>query len=395
MKKVLVVTPRFPYPEAGADEQDRAGGIRQLKRLGFEVVVLGKYFDWQDTKEIESSWNKEGVSVTLLPYRYRGKKWKKLFSAFRHPLSLDGAAAEFFDPVTQTTLVHILDREAPDLVWFDYTYLWPLYREVKKRKIPIITRSINVESRHFLDEDGRTLFNYVKFIPKYFSELITARMSDAVFAITPKEEAWYRAHGAAHVATLPLRALPKKLGTHTPRETDAFQVFFCGSTYTVAHNRHALEFLVKELAPMMFQTYGKKFIFHLTGAKFPKDLEMYIRDNVVCEGFVKDMDMFLRGMDIAVVPSFFGAGMQQKIFEPLARGFPTITHPRGIADYPFVPEVEFLPAETASAYADALVALLSIDKRKYLSENCKRKSASIFSLHALDAIVKKVLNDLL
>lgn len=393
---ILVVTPRFPYPESGACEQDRAEGFRQLKRLGHEVAVLGKYFDWQDAKEIEAFWKKENIPVTLVPYRYKGATWKKLLSAFLNPLYLDGAAAEFRDPVFAATLREMLEREKRSLVWFDYTYLWPLYGEIKKRKIPIIVRSINVESRHFLDEDGRSFVNYLKFVPKYFSEIMTARRADVVFAITPKEEAWYRAHGARTVHTLPLRALPKKLFTDSPRprEAGSLHVFFSGSTYTVAHNRRALEFIVKELAPAMFKMHGMAYAFHITGAKLPKDFEPYIRDNVAYEGFVDDMETFLHGMDIAVVPSFFGCGMQQKIFEPLARGFPTITHERGIAGYGFVAGEEYLRAEALDDYVKALLDLRSIDKRRHLSENCKKKSRILFNQETIDGIVRNALGSI-
>jgi hypothetical protein len=341
------------------------------------VRVIAKYFDWQPAAEIVARWRAEGIPITLIPYRKH-----KRFS-----LIPDRAAAEYADPAMRRAVRDAIADFHPDVMWCDYTYLWPLYGEAKRRGIPVITRSINVESRHFLDEDGRTVVNYLKFIPKYISELITARRSDAVFAITPREEAWYRSHGAARAATLPLRALPRKTGTHTPRETDTLHIFFSGSTYTVSHNRRAAEFLLRDLAPRMFGAYDRGYVFHITGAKLPADLEPYIRDNVVSEGFVQNMDAFLADMDIAVSPSLFGAGMQQKIFEPLARGFPTITHPRGIAGYPFVSGRDFFAAETAEEYVRALAALRTIDKRRELSDNCKRKSAVLFSEQALNAII--------
>ena len=145
MKKILVITPKFPYPEAGADEQDRAEGLRQLKRIGYEVRVIAKCFDWQKKDEIFTRWEDEGIAVTLVPYSKQGKPW----------WILDRAAAEYAEPVIKRVLREALGSYRPDFVWFDYTYLWPLYREVKKRKLPIVVRSINVESRHFLEEDGQ------------------------------------------------------------------------------------------------------------------------------------------------------------------------------------------------------------------------------------------------
>lgn len=391
-RKILVVTPRFPYPEAGACEQDRAEGIRQLRRLGYEVRVLAKYFDWQNPKEIETQWERERVPVTLVPY----SQGRPLSFFLTHPWRLDGAAAEYAEPRIQSALRRILRSYKPDLVWFDYTYLWPLFGAVREHRLPIVVRSINVEARHFLDEDGRTLLHYLKYPPKMATEFITARRADAVLAITPREELFYHHLGARRAATLPLRSLPGKFGAHSPRRVDGvWNAFFCGSTYSVAHNRRALEFVARELAPFAERAFPGAFMFFVTGAKFPKDIRENLPPNVRYVGFVKDMEAFLADMDIAVSPSFFGAGMQQKIFEPLARGFPTITNRRGLSGYDFVCGEDVLCADTAREYVAALDILRSFETRARLSAHAKEKSAVQFSQDALDAIVKRELERLI
>ena len=387
-QKILVITPRFPYPEAGACEQDRADGIRQLARLGFEVQVIGKVFDWQDSEEIVNFWKKEDVPVTLVEYKYQtglglAKKIKGMMASH-----FDGSALEYTEPEIQKVLKNKLEEFKPDLVWIDYTYLWPLYKFVKAKKLPIISRSINFEARHFLEEDGKTLKNYLKYIPKYLTEVITGKKSDVVFSITPYEKKIYEKSGAKRVVNLPLRSLHKKLDTHTPREAEKLHVFFSGSTYNVTHNRKALEFVIKDLAPKVFEKHADKFTFHITGSKFPEDLKKYVKDNVVYEGFVVDLNIFLQDMDIALVPSLYGAGMQQKIFEPLAHGFPTITHERGLADYDFVPNEDVLVGMTVDDFASELEKLTDLELRKKLSDNCKKKSQRQFSRDVLDGIVK-------
>lgn len=380
-RKILVITPRFPYPEAGACEQDRAEGIRQLKRSGFEVRVIGKCFDWQNREEIIGYWKKEGIDVDLVPYQE-----KKPFSFI-----FDGAAAEYADPKMAALIEKVLSEFPADIAWLDYTYLWPLYHIFKRRNIRIAVRSINFEALHYLDEDGASPVHWIKAMPKFLTEFITARRADVLFAITPKEEKQYQRIFARHVVTLPLRALYKKLGTHTPKETEQFHVFFAGSTYNVAHNRAALGFVIKDIAPRMYEKHGTKYTFHVFGAKFPSDLERYCVNNVVYEGFVDDLDRALLPMDIAIVPSFFGAGMQQKIFEPLARGFPTITNQRGIAGYDFAPDREFIAAENADEYVGALERLQSLTLRQELSHMAKKKAGILFHQSISDSIVRNAL----
>lgn len=395
-KKVLVVTPRFPYPETGACEQDRAEGIRQLQRLGYEVRVVGKFFDWQDTEVIKKEWAERGVPVQLVPYKYhRLPVWlkiKKMLPVLARPSYLDGAAFEYTDPEIRRVLETTLESFRPDLVWFDYTYLWPLYSLVKKHRLPIIVRSINFEPTHFLAEDGRTIKNYLKSWPKYASERITARAADILFSINPQERVMYQRLGTKNVFNLPLRALPKKLGTHAPKESAPLKVFFSGSTYNVAHNRRALEFIVKEIAPAMRGRCPDQFCFYITGNKFPDDLRPFLSATVVYAGGREDYENFLQAMDIALVPSFFGAGMQQKIFEPLARGFPTITHARGLAGYDFAPGKEVLLAGNLDSFCQALGSLRSLPRRQELSQNAKLKSQKLFSVEGLDNIVRSALS---
>ncbi len=399
-KKILIVTPRFPYPDAGACEQDRAEGFRQLKRFGCDIRVIGKAFDWQDARHIREVWEKEDVPVTLVPYVYTAEsdnvlRWKKNIFVLTHPWYADGSVLEYTEPKMRNIFRNELDTFHPDLVWFDYTYLWPLYRFVASRHIPIVVRSINFEAKHFLEEDGRTLLNYIKYLPKYRTEIISARRADLLFSITPYEERLYESIGVRHVANLPLRGIAKTLGTHTPKETDQLHVYFSGSTYNVFHNRKALEFILKDIAPKIFKKHGDRFLFHITGSKFPDDLTVYIRDNVLFEGFVDDLTAFTKGMDIALVPSLYGAGMQQKIFEPLARGFPTITHERGLAEYDFVPGEDVLVAHTAEEFLIALESLQSVDVRLRLSDRAKKKGEAQFSQNVVDGIVKEALEQLI
>jgi hypothetical protein len=392
-KKILIVTPRFPLPDKGACEQDRLAGIMQLKRLGYDVMVLAKTFRWQDTQAIAEFGRQNNIAIVTVLYQSEIKKLpaQKLFFYFKrlaNPLYWDGAAYEYAQADIKNALRAALRQFQPDAVWFDYTYLWPLYRVVKKQKVPIITRSINFEPRHFLEEDGRTLLNYFKVIPKHISEYMIARLSEVVFAITPREEKIYQKLGAKHTATLPLRKLPAYLAaTREIKDKAVLDVFFMGSTYNVAHNRRALEFVLREIAPRAQAAVPSTFRFHILGSKFPDEFKKYLNDAVVYHGYVADLEKFLDNMDIALIPSLFGAGMQQKVFEPLARGIPTITSERGIAGYPFVHDEHVLCATSAEECTAALRRLRDSQLRRELSKNALALSRQLFAPQILDTII--------
>ena len=389
-KKILIITPKFPIPTTGACEQERLAGFLQLSRLGFEVRIIAKYFDWQDKQEILSWGAKHNIKINLIKYNQPRSFIQKL-SKILNPINWDGAAFEYKLPDAQNTVKKVMQEFNPDIAWFDYTYLWPLYHLFQKKQIPIITRSINFEAIHFLQEDGISLINLLKFVPKFFTELIMIKNSNYIFAITPKEEQLYRKLGAKNISTLPLRSLPNLLKQEREiQERDVLHLFFMGASYNVHHNRKAAELVIRDIAPEIEKQAPGKFFFHILGKKLPKDLSALCVNNVKEQGFVEDLNAFLRDkVDIAIIPSIIGAGMQQKIFEPLVYGIPSVVSGRGIADYPYKDEEHALFAQTKEEFVENILKLQNIDLRRKLSKNALQLSKQIFSKEKLDQIVIK------
>lgn len=391
-KKILIVTPRSPFEGRGADEQDRLSGIEWFIKKGFQVRVITKTFG-RDVHPLEESAKKLGIKVIPVSYKFGKKNIRTIIKRLSNPLYWDGAAYEYFDPEIQIVLKEELAEFKPDFVWFDYTYLWPLYDLVNQCGTKIITRSINFEPTHFLDEDGRAPWNYLRALPKYMSEWKSFRKSNYFLAITPKEERMYRKFGNIPVATLPLRSLPARIGkTRRGVQDGKIHIGFMSSTYTVHHNLEALRFMIKDVLPLIDKETHDKIQLHVTGNKLPEDVKKNLPGPVIYEGFVPSSIEFWLSMDIALVPSIFGAGMQQKIFEPLTLGLPTITSKRGLADYPFECGENVICAANKEEFARALIRLVKdVEYRNTLGNRSKKIAEKIFNAQVLDEIIEKAL----
>ena len=393
-KKILVVMPKFPYPPTGACEQDRSSGLELFIKLGYEIRVIAKVTD-REAKEVLGVSEKLGIQIFPVPYTFMKEesvlaKIARLFVRIINPLFWDGASYEYRDREIKKVFMRELDEFKPDLVWVEYTTLWPLYKYARNINIPIITRSINFEPTHFIEEDGLSFFNVFKFLSKFLGEIITIKKSDVMLAITPKEEKIYKKYKAKKTMTLPLRGLSRFLGYEVEiRDSKKLNVFFMGSTYNVSHNRKALEMVVSKIAPLAEKTYPDSFTFHIMGAKLPLGFDKFFNDKIVYHGYVPKSDEFLSDMDIAIIPSLFGQGMQQKIFEPLARGIPTITSERGLAGYPFENEKHLLLADSTEDFVNMLGSIRDPKERERLSRNAKELSKEIFSAEKMEAVVGK------
>lgn len=396
--KILVVTPRFPIPTAGACEQDRMEGILQLKRLGFEVRVIGKVFDFQDKNKIEAFSKESGIPIETVPYIYSQEKnfFEKVLYYVKRlfwPPYWDGAVYEYAGKVTLQKMEEVLKDFRPDVVWFDYTFMLPLYPLARRYGAKIITHSLIYDPKNVLEEDGYTWHNYVSSFLKTVTDYICIRKSDYMFAIAPDEKKMYEKLGAKKIELLPLRKLYDLLGRNSAvRDRSPLHVFFIGSAYSIAHNLQFARFIINEIAPMAHTAYPGKFKFFLTGRKLPQDLQdACIKNGVQYLGFVEDFEKFLADMDVALIPSLSGTGMQQKIFEPLSRGFPVITSKRGLAEYPFECGQEILCAVKAEEFLAQLGKVLDHSFRKNLAQNALKKSTELFARSISDEKVKRAI----
>jgi len=395
MKKILVVTTKFPFPIKGASESERAYGLKQLLSLGFEVKLITK-IPLDKIINIESIKKELGIDIFPISYRFN----KSFFSKFKKYLVVlftnwglfDGAALEYSDPKLIYRFKKILVDWQPNIVWFDTSFMWYLIRFINRKKVKVIVRSQAFEASHFLEEEGMSFKNFIIYLAKFHSEKKSAKLSDLVLSITPEEEKIYKKLGAKKVINLPLRSLPYLLKSEKIIKKDfPLNIFFAGSTYGVKHNKKALNFLLTEIIPNINKQVKNKFIFNIFGRKFPKEYKKYLVDNVKYHGFVDNYESIIEKMDIALIPVLAGRGMQQKIFEPLVRGIPTITSARGLAGYSFKNNKEILYANTKEEFIYNLISLQDFNLRFRLSKASLNLSKNLFSKKIINKTILNII----
>lgn len=396
--RILVMTAPFPWPSRGACEQDRAEGIKQLIRMGHDVLVLTLLHDWQSADDVDSVSRQLGIPMRYARYP---ESWdatnlrmlvRRAAACARNPGLLDGSSYEYSYPDIIEFFEQHLTNWRPDLVWFDHTSAWFLLQVTQRFGIPVVFRSHNFEPFHFLDYHGWSLGNLVKFVGKLIAEYTCARKADAMVAISPDEKAMYRRLVRQPIHLLPLRSLPTYLRSpRKQRDRVPLEVFFLGSTFNVKHNREGVQLLVEDIVPALRRQTPGQFRIHVLGGKRPSYFNQYIAEDLIFHGFVEDLEDFLDNMDIALMPTFSGRGMKQKVFEPLCRGFPSVVARKATSGYPFRHGVHILLANNRDEFVEQLISLQSADKRESLSRQATRLSMNLFNQEKIDAIVESIL----
>jgi glycosyltransferase involved in cell wall biosynthesis len=262
----------------------------------------------------------------------------------------------------------------------------------------VVVRSVNYEADHFLDENPLVMGigRWLRYYGKVLSEKRAVQHSTVLAAITPYEHKLYRDMGSAHrVHLLPLRALPNIVQNEAIPTTVAepLRVVFMASTYNVTHNRAALDFIVEQVAPRVRQQAPGCFEFHIAGSKIPQTVrEAASQSDMVFDDYVEDFDTYLESMHIAAIPSLGGSGMQQKVFEAIARGLPTVTHERALAGYAFTPDEHVLIGTDAADFAARIVSLQDAALRHKIATGGRQMSEKLFSREQMDGYVQQILD---
>ena len=377
MKKILVITSKLPYPATGADEQDRFEGIRLLKELGCEVSVIAKIAHYQKAEDAQTMEHLLSIPVKTISYKNFGFP----LSRFADLKNFDGAAFEYTDPELMVAVENTIAQFEPDLVWLDGSFMWALIPLVKKHRLPVIVRSLQIESTHVFADEGWSIPNMFRAFVKDLGERYMAQHADAVVAINRNEEELYRKMGAKKVVTIPLRQLPSVLedGGIEYRDSRPLHVLFTASTFSVTHNRIGAEKVYKKVAPLLEQAAPNEFVIHMTGAKLPEEDIRELPKNVRYEGRVADFSAFMKTMDIAITEALGIVGMHGKLFDPVSRGIPTVTQEYALAGFPFKGGEHLLFAETSEEMVKALLSLRDKSAREKTGKAGRKLAEESFS----------------
>jgi glycosyltransferase involved in cell wall biosynthesis len=375
--KILIANPALVRLHSlGACEQDRLTNVDRLRALGHEVHVFTGYMPYQNEMEVRAFYAARHLEPTLV--RIGGARFD--LRRFTRLATLDGMAWEYAAPHIQSAATQLIERFHPDVMWCHGSYTWGPGEAAQRAGVPVIIRSVNYEPEQLLHEAANVAGKRIRYAAKKAGEARAMHLARVMAAITPDEAAIYRRiGGGASVETLPLQTLPALLRPAREAAADTpLQVFMMGASYNVQHNRAALAFVVEQVVPAVRTAAPGAFVFHVLGSKVPAEFTQHAAPDLVFDGYVPDLDAHLDRMDIALAPSLGGVGMQQKVFEPLCRAFPTLTHQRAMAGYPFVDGEHVLLAEDAAQYVQALLSLRDASLRARLSSAAAQQAAALF-----------------
>ena len=289
-----------------------------------------------------------GLTIDTLPDRGGGERWRKLAAVPNWCRQMAAAASDFVPDTIilegaswcayHWWLISQLRRAAPRarLIYHAHNVEYDLRRQKHSRLVAWLTRQ--AEARVLKTVDMATAVSQVdadRFAALYHRK--AALLPNGV------DLAWLRNVSEAEVEAIRRRySLPAKT------------VLFMGG-YAYRPNGEAIDFLVREVFPELLRREpGARLL--VLGGETPHSAPWLVAPGLVpAEG----LPAFIRTAALSVVPIFSGSGTRLKVIESLAAGVPVVATEKGVEGLPIQAPKDYLRAETATEFVEALATMLA------------------------------------
>jgi glycosyltransferase involved in cell wall biosynthesis len=359
-RKLLVLTPAFPYPPVSGGDIRIFQLLRRLSNT-FAVHLL-PYTGGSSERLIEET----GITAVHVPdpADTRVRSWHprqsiKFWRHAPHGLSLD------VDPDYAQALRRVVATTGFDGVLIDHLYMMQYARFVGP--IPVFYSATDVETTKFARwYDGerlsrkRRLLHWAQRRAIGWHESRVGRRARVTFATSAADrDVLLRINHSGQFVVVPNGV---DLNYFRPRVRESFskppRVFFIGTMF-YRPNYLAARFLAHEVFPLIRKEVADATC-HLAGKTNNEDYSELHRPaaGVYMLGFVEDVRPHFEESQVLVVPLSVGSGTRIKILEAMATGTPVVSTAIGAEGLEYRDGENILIANSAPDLAAASVRLL-------------------------------------
>lgn len=371
-KRLLVLSPRFLFPLDQGGRIRTANTLRHMKGGEFHLTLLSP------APPDAAHWSEETERVCDRFLSWPEPSTSNLGRALALPGRLPINVASDASAAGRNMVASAL-AERPDAILIDFPHAAVLLPP--RLEIPAIIFTHNVEAeifaRHAAVARGpmRLVWQHeARKMRRFEGEVL--RRCQTVIAVSERDaRALETAYGLSGVE-------PIETGVDTefytyrrpqPAPDGGGTVVFTGSMDSRS-NIDGIEFLLDEVWPLLVRRRpGARAV--IAGRNPPERLKETARArgfDWTFTGFVDDVRPYVAGAHAYAIPLRVGSGTRIKVFEAMAMGCPVVSTRLGAEGLDVRDGEHFLAADTAPAFADALLRLLDEPKLQLrLSETAR------------------------
>lgn len=355
MKKLLILTARFPYP---LEKGDKLRVYHQLKALSkqYEIILCSltdeqvHVHDYQEVKQYCSR-----------IYTYKQSKisiLKNLIRAFFSGLPFQ--IGYFYNQTIKSEIESIIQKEKPHHI---FCQLIRMAEYVRKSEVPktidymdtfsIGTKRWAENSKWFLKpiirREAKMLAAYERAVFQDFNYHTIISEQDKNYLEIPQKE---------QIKIVP-NGVDMNFFKPNPSIKKEYDIAFVGNMGYVP-NVEGARYLVQEILPLLINKYPNIKIL-IAGARPTALVQSLASENVTITGWVEDIREAYASAKIFAAPLFLGSGLQNKILEAMSMSIPCVTTTLVNNAVKATPEKQIIIADDTAAFANQISKLLEND----------------------------------
>ncbi|MBV6512697.1 MAG: hypothetical protein FMNOHCHN_02211 [Ignavibacteriaceae bacterium] len=382
--KILIVTPRIPYPPYRGDKLKIFNLIKYLSKN--HAVSLLTFYENEtqlhgDFREIEK--------ITHSAFAIRRTLAESVLSVGKGIFSKLPFQVLFYQSEAFGEKLREITRDnSYDVIYFH------LIRTTQYLKYVSGTSAVRVQD--FTDAVSMYLSRYLmaeknpvkkfgigeeaKRIESYEKE---ARSFDAIYVCSEKDRDYLSGRYDGKKISLLMNGV--NLETFSPIDIpyEPNRIIFTGNMPYFA-NSDAAVYFVREIFPLVLKEIPDA-RFYIVGQKPPQAVKDLASQNVIVTGFVEDIRAEYCKSAVNIAPIRFGAGTLNKVIESLALGIPVVSTSMAVSGLPAEIKSRIPAGDTPEEFAKLVVDVLR-NREKYAGES-KQLSAVIREKLSWDTIL--------
>lgn len=372
-KKILVLTPRLPYPIIGGDKLRVYSICESLVKAGFDLTLLSFV---TDSKEAKLANNHEACKIFSLVETVTLSKQQSYLNSFLGLLKGESLQTSYYKSRHMHKKVDELLDSSYQGVLVHLTRMAPYVEEKKDiKKILEMTDavSLNYNRSRMLGTQGFLSAVYraeASRAKKYEAQCI--EKFDATVVVGDADASWLaqniKKESIPKIKVIGL-GIPDRLLSEDSSNYDPLQIVFLANMRTY-QNSDAVLYFIREIYPLIKKEKPEA-KFMVLGSSPSKEILAYNGKNgIQVTGEVKDILPYLKNACLSICPVRIGAGMQTKVLESMAVGVPVVATPIGMRGFIEVQnEVHMYISEEEKRFADYCLNLINMHRvRMEMSE---------------------------
>lgn len=382
--KILIVTPRIPYPPYRGDKLKIYNLIKYLSK-NHSVSLLTFY---ENEEQLEGDF-REVEKITRSAFAVRRTLAESVLSVGKGIFSRLPFQVLFYQSAAFGEKLREITADCSyDVIYFHLirTTQYLKYVEGKSTvKVQDFTDAVSMYLSRYLSAEKNPVKKLgigeeARRIEVYEKE---AQPFDAIYVCSEKDRDYLSGRYNGKKISLLMNGV--NLETFSPISIpyELNRIIFTGNMPYFA-NSDAAVYFVKEIFPLVLKEIPDA-KFYIVGQKPPQQVKALGSSNVIVTGFVEDIRAEYCKSAVNIAPIRFGAGTLNKVIESLALGIPVVSTSMAISGLPSEIKEKIPAGDSPEQFARLVVDVLR-NREKYAIES-QHLSAIIRDRLSWDAIL--------